>query len=59
MPIFQANVVLLEEVEARWAGPLANRFLDFIDWVRADPVLLAKVTRAPAVLTSPFISKAK
>jgi SGNH hydrolase-like domain, acetyltransferase AlgX len=33
-PIFTADVVVLEEVEARWGGPLADRFLDLVDRMR-------------------------
>ena len=33
-PIFSADVVLLEEVEARWGGPLATHFLDMVDRMR-------------------------
>ena len=34
-PIFAADVILLEEVEARWGGPLAAGFLDLVDRMRA------------------------
>jgi len=33
-PLFRARVILLEEVEARWGGPLANEFLDLVDRMR-------------------------
>jgi endonuclease/exonuclease/phosphatase family metal-dependent hydrolase len=33
-PIFSADVILLEEVEARWGGPLATGFLDMVDRMR-------------------------
>ena len=35
-PILTADIILLEEVEARWGGPLAVGFLDAVDRMRAS-----------------------
>jgi SGNH hydrolase-like domain, acetyltransferase AlgX len=35
-PILTADIILLEEVEARWGGPLAIEFLDMVDRIRAS-----------------------
>jgi hypothetical protein len=33
-PIFSADMILLEEVEAHWGGRLATAFLDMVDRMR-------------------------
>jgi SGNH hydrolase-like domain, acetyltransferase AlgX len=35
-PILNAEIILLEEVEARWGGPLAVEFLNVVDRLRAS-----------------------
>jgi SGNH hydrolase-like domain, acetyltransferase AlgX len=35
-PILNADIILLEEVEARWGGPLAVGFLDVVDRMRVN-----------------------